>query len=171
MKCGHLFNGKYKHPNRYAKVPNPPKEILERLYYEGLKTQSEIALIFKTTQKVVFRWFKELGIKSRKAAKRYQTGSANAYWKGDNATYSAKHYRVRAQRGKAYRCDLCGRSDDGISYDWANLTGNYSDVFDYLMMCRSCHFIMDEHYKNLPEHTTDKKVNKRKLHDALRSSL
>jgi ferredoxin len=174
MNCGHLFNGIktiYMHPNRYSKIANPPKEVLENLYYNSFKTQSEIAIIFKTTQKVVFRWFKELGIKSRVAAKRFQKGEKNDSWKGDKATYSAKHYRVRAQRGKADHCELCGRCDDGIVYDWANLTGNYSDINDYLMMCRSCHYKMDEHYKNLPEHTTDKKINKKKLHDAVRSSL
>lgn len=171
MRCRKLYNGKYIHPNRYAKVPNPPKEVLERLYYEGRRTQLEIASIFRTTQKVVFRWFKELGIKSRVPAKRFQEGQLNANWKGNKATYSAKHHRVRSKRGNADHCDLCGRSDEGIKYDWANLTGNYGDIYDYLMMCRSCHFVMDEHYKNLPEYKSDKKINKGKLHDAVRSSL
>lgn len=166
-----LYNGKYKHPNRYAKVPSPPKEILENLYHNGYKTQSEIAGIFRTTQKVVFRWFKELGIVSRVAFKRFQEGPLNHSWKGNKATYSAKHYRVRKIRGKADHCDLCGRCDDGISYDWANLTGDFGNIYDYLMMCRPCHFIMDEHYKNLPNHNGDKKLNKRKLHDAVRTSL
>ncbi len=149
--------------NTYSKTQNPSKEILTDLYFTQNKTQIEIAVLFSTTQKVVWRWFKDLGIKSRVAAKRNQSRENNSSWKGDNVTYEAFHYRVQAAKGKANHCDECGRSDDGIVYDWANMTGRFDYVDDYKQMCRSCHFKKDGHRNNLPNRIAPKNINKRKL--------
>lgn len=152
--------------NRYASTPNPPKDELERLYNQDNRTQTEIAKHYGVTQKIVFGWFRRLGIKSRVAAKRDQTGNKNHSWRGDNATYAAFHYRVQSVRGKADHCEECGRSDDGISYDWASQTGKFEDTTDYKMMCRSCHFKRDGHRNNLPNRRiAPKNTNKRKLID------
>lgn len=151
--------------NKYTALPLPPKEELVKLYYEEFKSQQEIGVMYSTTQKVVFSWFKKLKIKSRTAYKRNQRGSKNDSWKGDNATYAALHYRVQAERGKAYMCDECNRSDGGIAYDWANQTGKYNDVNDYKMMCRSCHFKKDGHKKNFPNNGMIPNLNMRKVID------
>lgn len=151
--------------NKYNKTPNPPKSELEALYFNENKTQSEVATIYSVSQKIVFRWFKDLKIKSRIAAKRDQTGATNSSWKGNNATYAAFHYRVQSARGKADHCENCGRNDYGISYDWANQTGKYEDINDYMQMCRSCHFKIDGHRHNLPNRTREKNTNKRKVID------
>lgn len=151
--------------NRYTKTPHPPKEELEKLYHQGFKTQSGIAAIYNTTQRVVFRWFKDLGIQSRIAYKRNQRGENNASWKGNDATYAAYHYRVQSQRGRACKCEECGRSAAGIKYDWANMTGQYDDVNDYKELCRSCHFKKDGHRNNLPNRIAPKNINKRKIID------
>lgn len=143
----------------------PPKSELENLYHNQFKTQSEIAKHYSVSQKVVFGWFKDLAIESRVAAKRNQTGENNSSWKGSNATYAAFHYRVQAARGKAKRCEECGRNDDKIKYDWANMTGNYHDMNDYKELCRSCHFKHDGHRNNLPNRIREKNINKRKIID------
>ena len=149
--------------NKYTKKISPKKTELEHLYFTEYKTQLEIGLIYGTTQKVVFRWFRELGIKSRIAFKRFQTGELNPSWKGDNATYTSFHERVYSKFGKANMCTACGRSDSGISYDWANQTGKYSDPDDYKMMCRSCHFKKDGHMNNLPNRISEKLTNKKQI--------
>lgn len=63
-------------------------------------------------------------------------GERHPQWKGNDAGYVALHQRVYARRGKA---DRCVWGCVAKRYDWANLTGDYTDVNDYAMMCRSCH--------------------------------
>ncbi len=150
---------------RPYKTGVPTKTELEELYHSQFKTQSEIGKVYGVSQKVVFGWFKDLGIETRIPYKRNQKGEDNSSWKGSEATYAAYHYRVQSARGKADHCESCGRSDDGIAYDWANQTGNYEDVNDYKQMCRSCHFKKDGHRHNLPNRAREKNINKRKLID------
>jgi hypothetical protein len=138
----------------------PPREDIVIMYFNENMSQVEIAEKYGTTQKVVWRWFKTLGLNARVAAKRDQKGENNSSWKGSKATYAAYHYRVRSVKGKADRCDECGRNDGGITYDWANQTGKYEDVNDYKMMCRSCHFKKDGHKNNFPKRGEDGKQKK-----------
>ena len=115
-------------------------ETVESLYNAG-HTQAEIADILGTTQKVVWRFMRNHGIKARVAAKRDQRGEKNSNWKGEHARYGSFHQRVKDNRGIArdYGCCICGSTDPENDYDWANLTGNYNDIMDYAPMCRSCH--------------------------------
>lgn len=136
--------------NKYTALPMPPKKDLEYLYQKGM-TQSEIGRNYKTTQKVVFSWFRKLGIESRIPFKRNQNGPNNDSWKGDDATYAAFHYRVESQRGKPRLCMVCGDLQSKV-YEWANLTGRYNDVNDYARMCRSCHRKYDKNRKNSSKH-------------------
>lgn len=122
-------------------------EEAKSLYESGL-SQAEVAGKLGTSQKAITSLFKRKGYKARAAAKRNQTGANNSSWKGDKATYAALHYRVEAQRGKPSECSICGRTDTGTLYEWANLTGNYQDVADYARMCRNCHRQYD---KNRPQ--------------------
>ena len=64
-------------------------------------------------------------------------------FKGDKAGYHAFHKRVYAQRGKADICNVCNMNDPNRRYEWANLTGEYSNVMDYEKMCKSCHMLYD----------------------------
>lgn len=137
--------------NKYTARPTPPKEDLENLYHAQLLSQVEIAKEYHTTQKVIFSWFRKLGIKSRVAAKRNQKGEKNDYWKGDSATYSAFHRRVESVRGKPAICFACGDMSKPI-YEWCNLTGKYEDVNDYMRMCRKCHRQYDKNRKNSSKH-------------------
>jgi rubrerythrin len=108
--------------------------------YEGM-TQEEIAKKFGVSQKVIWRHMRNYGIKTRVAAKRDQRGSRNHMWKGKEASYKAFHQRLKENRGEArsYGCSVCGTTSKDESYDWANLTGDYSNLNDFAPMCRKCH--------------------------------
>lgn len=58
-------------------------------------------------------------------------------------SYAALHRRVRAQRGRPNHCEMCGRCDDGVKYQWANLTGAYENLMDYSRLCVPCHAKID----------------------------
>lgn len=70
-------------------------------------------------------------------------GEGTAHWKGDAAGYKAMHGRVRKLRGKADHCERCGSVDPGKRYEWASLTHNYADPYDYEQMCKRCHRAYD----------------------------
>lgn len=65
-----------------------------------------------------------------------QSGSNNSAWVGAEAAYVTCHARVYKIKGKADSCPWGCVSD---TYHWANLTGNYIDIEDYVSMCASCH--------------------------------
>lgn len=83
--------------NQYTySVPFTEQELLND--YEVLRmSQSEIALKYGTTQKVVWRAMRKMGIKSRVAAKRNQRGDKNACWRGGRVL-AAKKKRQRGER-------------------------------------------------------------------------
>jgi hypothetical protein len=116
--------------------------------YESGASQVEIAKILNTSQKVIFRVFKENNFKCRIAAKRNQLKENNDSWKGNDAGYSAFHRRLESISGKPKKCQICGTTDIKKTYDWANLTGKYEDPLDYKRMCRSCHWKHDKKYLN-----------------------
>ena len=118
------------------------------LYAEG-KTQKEIAVILKVSQKVIWRHMRTNGIKARPAAKRNQSGDANDSWKGRNATYHAVHRRVVALYGKPKKCEWCGSTNKRF-YDWACTGMDYFDVKNFTRLCRSCHRHYDNQRKQKP---------------------
>jgi hypothetical protein len=69
-------------------------------------------------------------------------GSAHPEWKGDDASYTAMHHRVYRARGKADSCITPDCTSDG-PFQWANITGNYGDIWDYQKMCRTHHDAFD----------------------------
>lgn len=84
-------------------------------------------------QTVLGRYLPEL----RPAIKRDQFGPNNDSWKGDRAGYQALHLRVGSARGNPSECEWCHATDG--RFEWANLTGDYSDVNDYARLCVPCH--------------------------------
>ena len=125
-----------------SKITETPLDTEQvRFLYEAGRTQSEIAQILHVSQKVIWRHMKNHGIKARVACKRNQYGTKNSSWKDTNASYSAFHSRVYRVRGKAnkYPCSICGTTKKEKPREWANLTGNYHDIYDYTAMCRSYH--------------------------------
>lgn len=71
-------------------------------------------------------------------------GEDSINWKGDNVKYAALHLRVQIKRGKATVCEKCGSLK---RVEWANKTGKYADVFDYISLCKKCHGIFDNIYR------------------------
>jgi hypothetical protein len=67
------------------------------------------------------------------------SGEGTAHWKGDAAGYQGMHTRVRKLRGKPDHCERCGSAEPGKRYEWASLTHNYADPYDYEQMCVTCH--------------------------------
>jgi hypothetical protein len=106
--------------------------------YEAGHTQDEIADRLDVSQYKVSYFMKHNGIATRVAAKRNQTGDRNHVWSGDQPSYLAAHKRVYRARGKACKCEHCGASDDQM-YHWANVSGNYADINDFIQLCVSCH--------------------------------
>ncbi len=68
-----------------------------------------------------------------------QAGKFNTMWT-ITPKYVAQHQRVYVERGKA---ESCVWGCHHTHYEWANLTGNYDDIFDYASMCKSCHAAYD----------------------------
>lgn len=108
-----------------------------RELYEGGMTKAEVAAALNVTPKVIHNAMKRHGIKVRKAIKRNQRGENNSSWRGSDATYSAMHHRVEVYRGKPSLCEKCGCTEG--RFEWANLSGDYSNVQDYSRLCVPCH--------------------------------
>jgi len=126
-----------------AKQREYPQEIIDQIttwYKEGL-TVAEIKAIAPAgyrVQTILMRYLPE----RRSAIKRNQKGAANHMWKGDNAGYQALHLRVDAERGRPMRCEWCA-DETNNRYEWANLTGDYTNVWDFVRLCVSCHRTYD----------------------------
>ena len=72
----------------------------------------------------------------------HQKGESHHLWKGDNASYSAIHYWVYRQLGKAKKCVDCGTTKKCA---WANISGKYKRLTnDYKALCYSCHSAFDD---------------------------
>lgn len=126
--------------------PDAMVQDVARLYGGGM-TQGEVGAALGVSQKVIWKLMVRSGIKARVAAKRDQTGERNSYWRGDNACYQAFHRRLYTKFGKPTKCAKCG-TDSAKHYDYANLSGRYEDITDYLPMCRSCHWKLDKKVLN-----------------------
>lgn len=113
--------------------------------YEAGMTQVEVAQELGTTQKVIWRLFKNNAYRCRVAKKRNQYGSNNDSWKGDKAGYSAFHYRVGNVRGKPSFCVMC---ESKVECEWANVSGELQNPYDYIRLCPSCHARFDRKYRN-----------------------
>ena len=74
---------------------------------------------------------------------RTMAGNKSPTWKGDVVVYRSLHNRVDKARGTPRKCESCGTTKSKM-YDWANLTGQYTDVNDYQRMCRKCHMKYDK---------------------------
>jgi hypothetical protein len=67
-------------------------------------------------------------------------GAQHPKWTGDAVSYNAAHKRVRRLRGSAASC-IWGCIAE--QYEWASLTGDLDNPFDYAGMCKPCHSRFD----------------------------
>jgi hypothetical protein len=148
MKCAALIREKEYAPLGKKRREYPP-EIVKRvgeLHASGLARAKITEIIGPgySVQNILRRHFSrrrergELPVINRKQVPE-QHGNR---WKGDEAGYKAFHVRVGDVRGKPEYCACCDISGSGY-YHWANLTGNYEDVNDYIRLCVSCHVRFD----------------------------
>ncbi|KKM27443.1 hypothetical protein LCGC14_1574700 [marine sediment metagenome] len=117
-----------------------------RKLYEGGMTQVEVARELQTSQKVIWGIFRRNNYKCRLTRKRNQIKENNASWRGEQAGVAAMHYRLKTERGIANHCEVCG---GGQYFEWANMSGKYSNIDDYKMMCKSCHAKYDNKIANI----------------------
>ncbi len=69
----------------------------------------------------------------------------NHEWKGNEASYQAKHMWVYRRLGKPKRCSSCSLDDPEKMYHWANISGQYKrDVRDWVRLCVPCHMAYDK---------------------------
>jgi len=90
-----LYNGTMS--NAYTYTTPFTENELYRDYVQLGMTQTEIAAKYGTSQKVVWRAMKKMGVPTRIAAKRNQIGPNNSTWKGGRVL-SAKSKRQRGER-------------------------------------------------------------------------
>lgn len=66
-------------------------------------------------------------------------GEANHKWKGESASYFAKHMWANKWFGRPYFCEHCKRFDKRM-YHWANISKEFKrDRNDWLRLCVPCH--------------------------------
>jgi len=133
------------------RVPALNEGVIRHLYGAGM-TVREIAAELGVSYRGLWFFMDRCGIERRKAAKRHQSGDRNSAWAGPRIGYKGAHSRVASVRGKPSFCERCGTSDPSKRYEWANLTRQYHDPFDYKRMCRSCHCKHDGLIRNLGAH-------------------
>ena len=70
---------------------------------------------------------------------KYQNASRR--WRGDTASYAAKHIWINKHYGKADRCENIDCSSIlPKRYEWANISGKcLRKRSDYIRLCPSCH--------------------------------
>lgn len=141
--------------NKYTKLPCPKREELVDLYESKNMSQLELCQHYGKSLKVIQRWFKELKIKPRRQIKRNQTRERNSHWKGDNVGYKTYHQRVQAQRGKPSRCEMC-ETTTAKKFEWASMTRDFKNIYDYIRLCVSCHKKFDKIHLNLGSYATKK---------------
>lgn len=68
-----------------------------------------------------------------------QDNEKNGNWKGNDASYSAKHAWVRKYKGRPSKCEECGLKEER-KYQWSNISGEYRrELSDYRSLCVPCH--------------------------------
>ena len=82
---------------------------------------------------------------------RNQTGSNNNNWKGDEASYQAKHTWVGRHKKKPKRCERCGKKTKEL--DKHSISGNYirEDLDDWIYVCMPCHIELNKQNKENKE--------------------
>lgn len=69
----------------------------------------------------------------------FKNGNIPKCYKGNDASYSAKHHWIEKQLGKAIECKIC-QTDKAKRYEWHSISHNHlRDLKDWLSVCVTCH--------------------------------
>lgn len=72
-----------------------------------------------------------------------KNGEGSRRWKGEEASYVAKHMWLTKHYDKGDTCERCGTTN-ASRLEWANISGEYlRNREDYKVLCPSCHRKMD----------------------------
>lgn len=125
--CGKKFSkGKYDVPSRWEQR-KICSQACRRAWNSGLN--EEDPRVAKNIQNLKKHSFK----------KGDTSGKLNTNWKGDEASYYAKHIWVNNQYGKPGLCERCGTQEDRI-YQWANISKEFKrERSDWMRLCIPCH--------------------------------
>lgn len=81
------------------------------------------------------------------ASLRGKFGEQARRWKGDDASYVAKHQWLLKHFGPATTCEF-GADHKARRYEWANVNhGESRRREDYIQLCPSCHRLFDQQGK------------------------
>lgn len=82
---------------------------------------------------------------TKKKMSEQRTDRKHNLWKGELASYSAKHHWISRKLGKPTVCEHCNKQDlKGRQIHWANISGEYRrDTTDWIRLCTRCHITFD----------------------------
>jgi hypothetical protein len=116
--------------------------VLKKIKGNSLKTKKTISCGCFNRENA-----KKLGLISGGKKRLSITGEKNYKWKGENASYFAKHIWLNSHYKKPKICSFC--KSDKYRIEWANISGKYvRNISDYIAICRSCHFHFDRISQN-----------------------
>lgn len=76
------------------------------------------------------------------------SGEKNKMWKGDEASYFAKHIWLKTQFGRAQKCEECGATREERMIHWANISDQYlRKREDWKQLCVPHHSRFDRNKK------------------------
>ena len=73
----------------------------------------------------------------------YDEGMGNRFGDIGRPDYKRYHRRVKMARGTADRCIIYRCATGSTTYDWANISEKYADIWDYMPMCHTHHLRHD----------------------------
>jgi len=111
------------------------------------KTAAQIGIEIGCNPKTILSRLHAFGIPTRPARRMDMAREKNPRWTGSAATYGAFHQRTLRIRGRPSHCEVCGKSNPRKRYEWANITGDLNDPYQFKRMCVPCH---RAHDGNLP---------------------
>lgn len=127
---------------------NRANTVESHLKLKGKKRPSHVVLKMKATM------FKE-GQTPWNKGKPHMAEEKHFAWKGEEASYSAKHSWLHRKYGKAHKCENpnCKYPRKGsngrllkspLAFNWANLSKEYRrEIPDWKQLCVSCHQLYD----------------------------
>lgn len=119
-----------------------PADLVEqvRALYESGMTREEVDARFPGVR--IQTLMRNHGIETRRKEDNLRHDAGPAAWQ-ESVSYGALHARVRKMRGTPSECEWCGVLGPQTKYHWANLSGDYEDITDYVRLCVRCHHQYD----------------------------